>query len=55
MIDDLKFKNFRLKNKTGLVIFALNDFNQEKKLNKKISLKRLQLYPEESLILKLCD
>ncbi|MGB9664323.1 MAG: alpha-amylase family glycosyl hydrolase, partial [Ignavibacteria bacterium] len=51
-LNNLSFKNFNLKNKKGLVIFALSDFLSDKK-NKDISVSNIKLEPKDALIIKI--
>jgi len=56
MIKDLSFENFNQKNKSGLVIFALNEFtSRNKKLNYGIYLNNIKLKSREALIIKLVN
>jgi glycosidase len=56
MIKDLSLENFNQKNKSGLVIFALNEFTSgNKKLNYGIYLNNIKLKSREALIIKLVN
>lgn len=52
-IENVKFQNFRVKNKSGLVIFALNDFVSGLKDSSRISLNKFNIEPEDALIIKI--